>query len=98
MSFARCRGWEKGNSHLTLELEGGSSTPCMVGNARPMFPWHLHCCVCSQWCCGYGVGMLLWYPSACSDSCLLCSAEPKKSLHVGKREPGLSPEVGMGLL
>lgn len=51
-----------------------------------------------QWCYGYGVGMLLWYPSAWSDSCLLCSAEPKKSLHIGKREPGLSPEVGMGLL
>lgn len=48
MSFARCRGWEKGDSHLTLELEGGSSTPCMAGNARPMFPWHLHSCVSSR--------------------------------------------------
>lgn len=89
MSFARCRGWEKRDPHLTLELGGGSSTPCMAGNARPMFPWHLYSCVCSRsllvlW---LGVGVLLWYPGAWSDFCLLCSAEAKKSLHMGKREP-----------
>lgn len=56
MSFARCRGWEKGDSHLTLELEGVSSTPCMAGNARTMFPWHLHSCVCSR------SPVVLWLP------------------------------------
>lgn len=63
MSFAQGRGWEKGDPHLTLELQGGSSTPCMAGNARPMFPWHLQSCVCSRclvvlWLWGRGAAVV----------------------------------------